>query len=90
MAHNIIESIIRHFIVADQIVVEIKALNNLDSTHIAQTIGYLAASGCPIGLLINFGRHSLEWKRIFPPKDVQEHQVNRQWLFVPDYLRADT
>jgi GxxExxY protein len=77
------------FVVAEQVVVEIKALQGLDNSHLAQVIGYLAVSGCPIGLLINFGRRSLEWKRILPPKDVAEHQVNRQWLWVPDWLREE-
>jgi hypothetical protein len=34
-------------------------------------------------------RRSLPWRRILPPKDIAEHRVNRQWLFVPDWLRAD-
>lgn len=76
------------FIVEDVVIAEIKALSGgLDNTHIAQIIGYLAVTGCPIGLLINFGNRSLEWKRIFPPKDVTEHRVNRRWLFVPDWLK---
>ena len=77
------------FIVAEQVVVEIKALRDLDSTHVAQAIGYLAITGCPIALLINFGTRSLQWRRIFPPKTISEHRVNRQWLFVPDWLRQE-
>ena len=75
------------FIVAETVVVEIKALRGLDDSHKAQVIGYLAVTGCPVGLLINFGARSLGWKRVFPPKDVTEHRVNRQWLFVPDWLK---
>jgi GxxExxY protein len=75
------------FVVENQVVVEIKALNGLNNNHLAQVIGYLAVSGCPVGLLINFGERSLEFKRVLPPKDVQDHTVNRQWLFVPDWLR---
>ncbi|HLB49872.1 MAG TPA: GxxExxY protein [Anaerolineales bacterium] len=77
------------FIVANLVVVEIKALKNLDNSHVAQIIGYLAVTKCPIGLLINFGARSLQWKRILPPKNIAEHQVNRQWLFVPDWLKKD-
>lgn len=88
--HKLLGYYIPDFIVAQEVVVEIKALHSIDSSHIAQTIGYLATSGCAVGLLINFGRYSLQWQRIFPPKDIQEHQINRQWLFVPDYLRDDT
>ena len=75
------------FVVADQVVVEIKALSGLDNSHLAQVIGYLAVTHCPVGPLINFGARSLQWKRILPSTKVAEHQVNRQWLFVPDWLK---
>lgn len=77
------------FLVEDKVVVEIKALSGLDNSHIAQVITYLTATGLPVGLLINFGQRSLEWRRILPPKKVIEHRVNRQWLFVPDWLKAE-
>ena len=78
------------FVVAEQVIVEIKALQGLDNSHLAQVIGYLAVSGCLVGLLINFVRHSLDGvDRILPPIDVSEHQVNRQWLWVPDWLREE-
>ena len=77
------------FVVADQVVVEIKALSGLDNSHLAQAIGYLVVAGCPVGLLLNFGRRSLEWRRIFPPRNVAEHRVNRQWLFVPGWLKTE-
>jgi hypothetical protein len=53
-------------------------------------IGSLAVSACPGGLLINFGGCSLQYRRIFPPKNIQVHQVNRQWLFVPDWLKPNS
>ena len=71
-------------------VVEIKALTGLDNSHVAQVIGYLAVSRLNIGLLINFGLRSLQYKRILPPKKIQEHRVNRQWLFVPDWLKPES
>ena len=77
------------FIVEDTVVVEIKALSGLESSHVAQVIGYLAVTGLPLGLLFNFGTRSLQWKRILPPKDITEHRVNRQWLFVPNWLREE-
>ena len=77
------------FIVADQVVVEIKALKGTDNSHVAQVIGYLAVTGYPVGLLINFGARSLQWRRILPPKNITEHRVNRQWLFVPDWLKKE-
>jgi len=77
------------FIVEEIVIVEIKALSGgLNNSHIAQVIGYMAVTGCPVGLLLNFGTRSLQWRRIFPPKKITEHRVNRQWLFVPDWLKA--
>jgi GxxExxY protein len=76
------------FVVADRVVVEIKALDSIDNSHVAQVIGYLAVTGCPVGLIINFGRRSLQWQRVLPPKDITLHRANRQWLFVPDWLNA--
>lgn len=77
------------FVVEDTIIVEINALNRLDNSHIAQVIGYLAVTELPIGLLINFGERSLRFKRILPPKNITDHQVNRQWLFVPEWMKED-
>jgi GxxExxY protein len=78
------------FVVEDKVIVEIKAVKGLDNSHLAQVIGYLAVSGCPVGLLINFGLRSLQHRRVMPPKSVQEHQVNRQWLFVPEWMKGDS
>jgi GxxExxY protein len=77
------------FVVEERAIVEIKALHGLDNSHLAQVIGYLAVSGYPIGLLINFGERSLRYRRIFPPQKIANHLINRQWLFVPDWLRDE-
>jgi len=77
------------FVVEERVIVEIKALRGLDNSHMAQVIGYLAVSSCPIGLLINFGERSLRFRRVFPPKKVIDHLVNKQWLFVPDWLKGE-
>lgn len=55
---------IADFCVFDKIIIEIKAVEHLDSSHVAQVINYLKATGFKLGLLINFGAKSLEWKRI--------------------------
>jgi GxxExxY protein len=77
------------FVVEEKIIVEIKALSWLDNSHLAQVIGYLAVSGCPLGLLINFGERSLKYRRIFPPQKIAQRKVNHQWLFVPDWLKTE-
>ena len=52
------------FICYGKIVVELKAVAALTSSHKAQVINYLKASSNEIGLLINFGTNSLKWERI--------------------------
>ena len=48
-----------------QIVVEIKAIDQLTGVDEAQLLNYLRATGCRVGLLINFGKvGKLEWKRM--------------------------
>ncbi len=51
------------FLVEKIISVEIKALIKLEDVHLAQAINYLEAYNLEIGLLINFGAKSLEFKR---------------------------
>jgi len=56
------------FIVENKIIVELKALINLEDVHLAQAKNYVVAYDFPIGLLINFGAKSLQFKKIFNPK----------------------
>lgn len=56
------------FLVANKISVEIEALNQLENVHLAQGKNYLEAYNLEVGLLINFGSNSLEWKRLFNNK----------------------
>ncbi|MBD3377451.1 GxxExxY protein [candidate division KSB1 bacterium] len=53
------------FFVEDTIMVELKALINLQDVHLAQAMNYCQAYNLPIGLLINFGAKSLEFKRVY-------------------------
>lgn len=52
------------FTVFDEIILELKAIQELSSSEIKQTLNYLAASKNKIGLLINFGEDSLKYKRV--------------------------
>ena len=56
------------FFVEHKIMVELKAIVQLDEIHLAQAINYLEAYGLSIGLLINFGNRSLQFKRVMKPK----------------------
>ncbi len=51
------------FLVKNKISVEIKAINQLENVHLAQAINYIEAYNLEIGLLINFGARSLEFRR---------------------------
>jgi GxxExxY protein len=56
---------IADFIIDDKIVLEIKAIESLTKSHVKQTLNYLAASKLKLGLLVNFGEDSLNYKRVF-------------------------
>jgi GxxExxY protein len=52
------------FFVEGKVMLELKAIIHLDDVHLAQAINYLEAYGLEIGLLVNFGSRSLEFKRV--------------------------
>jgi len=56
------------FFVEGKIMVELKAIVQLEDVHLAQVINYLEAYKLDIGLLINFGNTSLQFKRVMKPK----------------------
>ena len=55
------------FFVEGKVMLEMKALIHLEDVHLAQAINYLEAYGLGIGLLVNFGAKSLEFKRVMKP-----------------------
>ncbi len=67
------------FFVDEKIMVEIKALINLEDVHLAQAMNYVEAYNMDIGLLINFGAKSLQFKRVHnnTPKQ-SRNQANQQ------------
>lgn len=56
------------FVVENQVIVELKALINLEDVHLAQAKNYVVAYDFAVGLLINFGANSLQFKKVFNPK----------------------
>jgi GxxExxY protein len=65
------------FFVEEKIMVELKAVVQLENVHLAQAINYLEASGLDIGLLINFGNTSLQFKRVMKPNKVHSQSKNQ-------------
>ncbi|MEY3052904.1 MAG: hypothetical protein RLY31_2689 [Bacteroidota bacterium] len=66
------------FFVEKKVMVELKAVLQLENAHFAQAINYLEAYGLNIGLLINFGSKSLQFKRISKPtKHIYNPQHNK-------------
>jgi len=55
---------IADFIIEDNVIVEIKTVEFLTKVHTAQVLNYLKASGYEVGLILNFARPRLEYKRV--------------------------
>jgi len=52
------------FVVFDKIILEVKGMTGIADEHVAQTLNYLKVSGCKLGLIVNFGELSLQYKRV--------------------------
>ena len=52
------------FTVFDKIILEVKAVDGIADEFIKRTINYLAVSKCKLGLIVNFGRDKLSYKRV--------------------------
>ena len=65
------------FLIEDVISVEIKAITKLEDVHLSQALNYLEAYNLEIGMLINFGSKSLEYKRLINPKYQIPNQLNQ-------------
>ena len=66
------------FLVDDAVGLELKAIARLEDIHLAQAINYLEAYDLEVGLLINFGARSLEFKRVSNREFNQKNQGNPQ------------
>jgi GxxExxY protein len=56
------------FLIENRVVLEIKAVTELNDAHLAQALNYLEGLNLEIGLLLNFGSKSLEIKRLINNK----------------------
>jgi GxxExxY protein len=65
------------FFVEEKIMVELKAISKLDDSNLAQALNYLEAYNLPVGLLINFGSKSMEFKRIYNTKHPENAEYKK-------------
>jgi GxxExxY protein len=70
------------FIVENQVTVELKAIINLEDVHLAQAKNYVVAYNFPIGLLINFGAVSLQFKKVYNNRQNQDISKIRTIFFI--------
>ncbi len=66
------------FLIEQKVSLEIKAVTQLEKVHLAQAINYLEAYNLEIGLLINFGNTSLEFKRLIKSSKKSHNQTNQR------------
>ena len=52
------------FVVFDNIILEIKAMEDIHDEHINQTLNYIAIAKSPLGMVVNFGSGSLQHRRV--------------------------
>ncbi len=84
------------FTVEGQVIVELKAVINLEDVHLAQAKNYVVAYDFPIGLLINFGARSLQFKKVFNPKynnrqkqDLQDEKIIQDSKIIPKSINSE-
>ena len=65
---EIIGDFIADFVIEDKVILELKAVSNLLPEHSAQVINYLKTSNLDVGLLVNFGRPSIEIRHLYHPR----------------------
>ena len=63
------------FVALDRILVELKAIKELEQRHFSQILNYLKAYKLEVGLIINFGESSLKWKRVINSRSRQESNL---------------
>lgn len=63
------------FFIEDKVMVELKAVIELEDVHLAQVMNYLEAYNLEIGLLINFGSKSLQFKRVHNNKLIKNQEI---------------
>jgi len=73
-------------LIEELVLVELKAVRELEDIHMAQAMNYLKASGFPVCLLINFGRPKIEVRHLVP-YDIWKKQSRPQPKYVYPHPR---
>ena len=71
---EIVGEYIADIMVEDKVIVEIKAVEQTSVVHKAQVLNYLKATGCEIGLILNFAKPKLEYYRLAMGKLKYKHR----------------
>lgn len=61
---KVVGDYISDLIIEDKVIVELKAIEEISNVHKAQLLNYLKVSGREVGLIINFAKPKLEYKRL--------------------------
>ena len=67
-----------------EVLLELKATSRIEPLHIAQTLSYLAVTGAELGLIMNFGSGSMQFKRV--PNFLQQRQPMAGSIVCPENL----
>ncbi len=76
--HRLKRAYVPDYTAFEKIVIEIKAISTLSSLEESQLLNYLKASNLKVGLLINFGANSLQWKRMVRSKPEKIREISGQ------------
>ncbi len=63
------------FVVENKVLVELKAIKEIEDVHLAQVLNYLKAYRLEVGLLINFGSKSLTFKRLVLTQNQRNQEI---------------
>lgn len=61
---TVVGDFVADIVVAQKIILELKAVKKIHRAHMAQTRNYLVATGFRLGIVFNFGAQSLQYKRV--------------------------
>lgn len=73
-------SFLADIVVEDRLLLELKAMDSIQSVHELQVVNYLNATGLNVGLILNFGRPTLQIRRKFKDTPLKEEPVSLQNL----------